>query len=596
MSALRPAAVAGTFYPANAGVLAADVGELLDGVDGLEPRFTFPKAVIAPHAGYIYSGPVAAHAYDALSPARGIVKRVVLLGPVHRVPIRGLALPDAEAFETPLGRITLDPTAVQALADLPQVVVSDRAHALEHSLEVQLPFLQRVLGTFALVPLAVGDASVREVAEVITRLWGGAETLIVVSTDMSHYHPYLDATRIDSETVARIKSLATDIRHEQACGATPLNGLLQVAREKGIAIRLLAACNSGDTAGGRDRVVGYSAFALYEGAPVSVQDAGRTLIALARAAIARRLGADGVAAPPTDAPLWLRQAGATFVTLTRSGKLRGCIGSLEARRALGDDVVANAISAAFSDPRFAPLSARRVGRHAGRGVAALDAQADCLRRRGRTARSHPCRRGRLDPGVERQACDLPAAGLGDDPRQAAVPRRTRRQGGAASRYAPCTLQGLALSRDEMARSPIWRRSDMIPESKHPGRWWHALDDGRVQCDLCPRDCRLHEGQRGLCFVRQMEGGQMLLTTYGRSSGFCVDPIEKKPLNQFYPGSSVLSFGTAGCNLACKFCQNWDISKSREMDTLMDAATPEAHRGGRRATRLQESSPLPTTTR
>jgi pyruvate formate lyase activating enzyme len=116
---------------------------------------------------------------------------------------------------------------------------------------------------------------------------------------------------------------------------------------------------------------------------------------------------------------------------------------------------------------------------------------------------------------------------------------------------------------------------MVPESKHPGRWWHALEDGRLQCDLCPRDCRLHEGQRGLCFVRRMERGQMLLTTYGRSSGFCVDPIEKKPLNQFYPGSSVLSFGTAGCNLACKFCQNWDISKSREMDTLMDAATPEA---------------------
>ena len=115
---------------------------------------------------------------------------------------------------------------------------------------------------------------------------------------------------------------------------------------------------------------------------------------------------------------------------------------------------------------------------------------------------------------------------------------------------------------------------MIPESGHPGRWWHALDDGRIQCDLCPRDCKLHEGQRGACFVRKMQGGKMVLTTYGRSSGFCVDPIEKKPLNQFYPGSSVLSFGTAGCNLACKFCQNWDISKSREMDTLMDQATPQ----------------------
>ncbi len=113
----------------------------------------------------------------------------------------------------------------------------------------------------------------------------------------------------------------------------------------------------------------------------------------------------------------------------------------------------------------------------------------------------------------------------------------------------------------------------IPESSHPGRWWHALDDGRIQCDLCPRDCRLHEGQRGLCFVRSMQGGRMVLTTYGRSSGFCVDPVEKKPLNQFFPGSSILSFGTAGCNLACKFCQHWDISKSREMDRRMDAATP-----------------------
>jgi pyruvate formate lyase activating enzyme len=113
-----------------------------------------------------------------------------------------------------------------------------------------------------------------------------------------------------------------------------------------------------------------------------------------------------------------------------------------------------------------------------------------------------------------------------------------------------------------------------PETSHPGRWWHALDDGRIQCDLCPRDCRLHEGQRGACFVRKMEAGKMVLTTYGRSSGFCVDPIEKKPLNHFYPGTSVFSFGTAGCNLACKFCQNWDISKSRDMDRLMDAASPE----------------------
>ncbi|MFZ3128990.1 MAG: AmmeMemoRadiSam system radical SAM enzyme, partial [Rhodoferax sp.] len=114
----------------------------------------------------------------------------------------------------------------------------------------------------------------------------------------------------------------------------------------------------------------------------------------------------------------------------------------------------------------------------------------------------------------------------------------------------------------------------MQESTYPGRYWHRIGDGRIQCDLCPRDCRLHEGQRGACFVRARQGDQIILTTYGRSSGFCVDPIEKKPLNHFYPGSSVLSFGTAGCNLACKFCQNWDISKSRDMDRLMDQASPE----------------------
>ena len=355
MSALRPAAVSGAFYPADPRVLSADVGEMLDAVAVFEPRLGFPKAVVAPHAGYIYSGPVAAYAYDALTSARGIVKRVVLLGPVHRVPVRGLALPDAEAFETPLGRIALDPGARSALADLPQVVVSARAHAFEHSLEVQLPFLQRVLGDFTLIPLAVGDASVGEVSQVIERLWGGPETLIVVSTDMSHYHPYRDALQIDGETLTRIEGFASDIRHEQACGATPLNGLLALAKSRGMTIRRLMACNSGDTAGGRDQVVGYSAFALYEGAPVAPDEAGRTLLALARASISHRFGESG-AAPRVDAPLWLRQAGATFVTLTHAGRLRGCIGSLEARRALGEDVTGNALAAAFGDPRFAPLS------------------------------------------------------------------------------------------------------------------------------------------------------------------------------------------------------------------------------------------------
>ena len=358
MRPLRPAAVAGAFYPADPRALASELRQMLDDVEALEPRLGFPKAVIAPHAGYIYSGPVAAYAYDALTPARGIVKRVVLLGPVHRVPVRGLALPDAEAFETPLGRVPIDVAACAALAGLPQVVVSAAAHAHEHSLEVQLPFLQRVLGDFTLVPLAVGDASIGEVSAVIERLWGGPETLIVVSTDMSHYHAYRDACRVDAETLARIETFATDIRHEQACGATPLNGLLGVARARGMTLRRLMACNSGDTAGGRDRVVGYSAFALYEGAPVSSEEAGRTLLGLARRAIAQRVaGRSADDGQREDTPVWLRQAGATFVTLTQGGKLRGCIGSLEARRALGEDVAANALAAAFGDPRFPPLTA-----------------------------------------------------------------------------------------------------------------------------------------------------------------------------------------------------------------------------------------------
>ncbi len=355
MASVRPAAVAGAFYPGNPGALAAEVEDLLGGVERFEPRFSHPKVLVVPHAGYIYSGPVAAAAYDELVAARGVVRRVVLLGPVHRVPVSGLALPGADAFATPLGTIPVDAAAVTSLAGLHQVVTSAPAHQLEHSLEVQLPFLQRMLGEFALVPLAVGRASAVEVAEAIERLWGGPETLVVISTDLSHDHRYDEAQRIDGATLARIAALATDLRHEEACGATPLNGMLEVARRRGLAIRQLAACNSGDTAGGKDRVVGYSAFALDEGPPVAREDAGRALVAIARGAIGHQLG-EGPAPATSGAP-WLARAGATFVTLMLEGKLRGCIGSLAAQRPLGIDVAENALGAAFRDPRFAPLSA-----------------------------------------------------------------------------------------------------------------------------------------------------------------------------------------------------------------------------------------------
>ncbi len=357
MSSLRPAAVAGAFYPAEPRALQREVDELLDGVERFEPRFSWPKALVVPHAGYIYSGGTAAQAYDELRAGRGAIRRVVLLGPVHRVAVRGLALPGVEAFETPLGRIPVDAQGVMALSGLPQVVTSPQAHAREHSLEVQLPFLQRALGAFSLLPLAVGAAGTAEVVQALERLWGGPETLIVVSTDLSHFHDYDTAQRVDGDTAARIARLESGLDHAQACGATPLNGLLALARARGLAIRRLEVCNSGDTAGGRDRVVGYASFALDDPRQaVSREEAGAVLIGLARAAIAHRLGL--AQAPRLDAAVapWLARPGASFITLTLDGRLRGCIGSLSAARALGEDVLANAEAAAFRDPRFAALT------------------------------------------------------------------------------------------------------------------------------------------------------------------------------------------------------------------------------------------------
>lgn len=352
MPSIRNPAVAGLFYPGEARALAAEVEDLLATSGEPAPRLGFPKALIVPHAGYIYSGPVAAHAYDQLAPARGTVRRVVMLGPVHRVPVRGLAAPASHAFATPLGAVPIDHDALEAVRGLPQVVQSDAAHALEHALEVQLPFLQRQLGSFSLVPFAVGMASVEAVAEVIERLWGGRETVVVLSTDLSHYHSYEDARRIDGGTIERIAKLSCDLDHDQACGATPLNGLLALAKRKSLSVQLLAACNSGDTAGGKGRVVGYSAFALHEpGSDVSLEEAGQTLLQIARGAIESRLFGS---AASVEAP-WLAQAGASFVTLTREGALRGCIGSLQATRPLGLDVAENALGAAFRDPRFSPL-------------------------------------------------------------------------------------------------------------------------------------------------------------------------------------------------------------------------------------------------
>ena len=261
MPTVRRPAVAGLFYPGSAGELRSTVESLLREA-GPDPG-PVPKAVIAPHAGYVYSGPTAAAAFRALAAAEA-PRRIVVLGPAHRVPVRGLALPGADAFATPLGEVPVDTEAAAAVARLPQVSTFPEAHAPEHSLEVELPFLQMLFPEARVLPIVVGDADEEEVAEVLDLLWGGPETAIVISSDLSHYLPYDVARRVDRETADEILALEGPLHPRQACGAFPINGLLVAARRRGLMPRLLDLRSSGDTAGDRGRVVGYGAFAFSE--------------------------------------------------------------------------------------------------------------------------------------------------------------------------------------------------------------------------------------------------------------------------------------------------------------------------------------------
>ena len=224
-----------------------------------------PKALIAPHAGYLYSGSVAGSAYAHVSSLAGRIERVVLVGPAHRLWIAGMAIPSVAQFASPLGAVALDTPCLAQLAKLPGMEVSDAAHAREHSLEVHLPFLRAALGEFRLVPIVMGDARAHDVDAVLDSLWGGDETLVVVSSDLSHFLDYDAARRRDSATAEAIVSLDARLDHDEACGATAINGLLRVARGRGLGAKALDLRNSGDTAGGRDRVVGYGAFAFHEG-------------------------------------------------------------------------------------------------------------------------------------------------------------------------------------------------------------------------------------------------------------------------------------------------------------------------------------------
>ena len=479
---VRPAAVAGSFYPADA----AELTELVDRqmeygrqrLADLERTLTdplpegAPKAVIVPHAGYVYSGTTAALAYALLERGKGTIKRVVVMGPTHRVPVRGVAMSTAVEFATPLGKIAVDTAFQSKAADL--LLVNDATHEQEHAVEVQLPFVQRVLGEdVRIVPLNASDATPRQVGDVLRALWGGPETAVIISSDLSHYHPELAAQAIDNETIGYIAHRMLPILPNRACGAFPVGGLLDVCIERGLAVRFLGCSTSGEHAevtlpgpGGEpdgerpevdpaQRVVGYASFAVWDDgesddgesdgdaghaddsatddsaaddsgkgmddsaaddsgkaeddvdvvdvvvddaddahdagvsdsdvsdddAPIeagfdddesdddeSDQDsgigglhAGEILIDLARLAVEEHLGLLGPDDPTPDEVIdehpWLQEPGASFVTLTEAGNLRGCIGSLRARQPLGADVAEHAVDAATHDPRFAPVDA-----------------------------------------------------------------------------------------------------------------------------------------------------------------------------------------------------------------------------------------------
>jgi len=368
MPNVRMPAVSGAFYPATADELSNMVESFLDAGSAntsaaQDTAMPASKALIVPHAGYIYSGEVAGAAYQRLRVSRDKIKRVVLLGPSHRVAFQGIAAPSSAFFETPLGNIPIDLEMIAQMVNANLVQELDQAHVQEHSLEVQLPFLQKTLSDFKLIPLIVGDASKEAVARVIERLWGGDETLIVISSDLSHYHDYETAKRRDAETARKITSLNPILKGEDACGCRCINGLIEYAKNSRLQISEIKINNSGDTAGDKSRVVGYGSFNIVSDQtqsqmPDSYSIAQRQqLLQVAREAILRPLiSKENYQLDLANFSEKLREERASFVTLQINDMLRGCIGSLAPHRALVADVAHNAQAAAYKDPRFKPLT------------------------------------------------------------------------------------------------------------------------------------------------------------------------------------------------------------------------------------------------
>ena len=427
--AIRQPAVAGTFYPADPDALRGIIDRqldyartLLDHHHNLLSRLPqgVPKAIIAPHAGYVYSGTTAALAYSLLARGRGQIRRAVIIGPTHRVPVDGTACCTAGSWRTPLGTVPLDTEAECAAldADTPGFIVNDDTHRREHAVEVHIPWIQRVLGPqTSIIPLNAGDTTPGELGILIDRFWTDPATVVIISSDLSHYHPEHVARQLDDDTIARITAGILPIVPDYACGAYPINGLIDVCRRRGLTIRPLGCSTSGDggvlaladsglpmrrpdMADPDQAVVGYASFAVWEGdndgdsedrendgdcehsghaarnadgcARNTVnactdpqnqqeslpQEAAEVLPRLARAALARYCGIDidgPTAAETSEAHPWLKHDGACFVTLHEQGDLRGCIGSLEPTRPLGEDVACHTVDAACHDPRFRPV-------------------------------------------------------------------------------------------------------------------------------------------------------------------------------------------------------------------------------------------------
>ncbi len=362
---VKSPAVAGIFYPEDPIELRSMVEKFLTpNLSKMCLGPCLPKAIVAPHAGYIYSGAVAGAAYAVLKTLGNAIRRVVLLGPAHRVPVKHCAVPSYTAMATPLGEVPIDRAMINELLDAEsgEIELQDEAFANEHSLEVQLPFLQSCLENFTLVPILVGGANLVSIARILAELWRGPETLIVVSTDLSHYLGYQEAMNIDLSTVEQVCTMRVDrLESKQACGFVPLHGLMHFARSVGLSVRAIDYKNSGDTAGDKNRVVGYGAYHFYtdnEDLGLYSFEQKQLLLNIAKQSII-----DGI---KTHQPLALDinrlpfktdHAQDCFVTLEKNGQLRGCIGSIEAHRPLALDIAENAYKAAFHDPRFQPVTA-----------------------------------------------------------------------------------------------------------------------------------------------------------------------------------------------------------------------------------------------